>query len=418
MASKVSVPRGTRDVLPAEWRLRDRVLDAARRHLDAAGYGRIQTPTFEHTELFARGVGEGTDIVGKEMYTFRDRGDRSLTLRPEGTAGVVRAYIDHGMHRDPQPVKLWYAMPMFRYEKPQSGRLREHTQVGCEVLGSSSPVVDAELITILHRLYLDLGVPDVVLHLNSIGSPEARSAHRRALVEFLEPLRHELDADSLARVDVNPLRIFDSKVERTRELMQAAPVIAEFLTDEDRAHHEQVQALLASADVPYQLDDRLVRGLDYYTRTVFEFRCSALGAQDTIGAGGRYDGLVETLGGPATPGVGFGCGIERVLLAMEAGGVHSDHAAVDVYVGMVRDEVSAGTRNDAFRVAAELRAAGLRVELDPEERGAGALGKRAGRTGAWGRIMAGATLSFEARDDAPRESLTTFIDIQQQGARS
>lgn len=382
--SKVTVPRGTRDVLPAEWQLRHRVLDAARRRFEAAGYGRIMTPTFEHTEVFARGVGESSDIVSKEMYTFHDRSDRSLTLRPEGTAAVVRAYIEHGMHRDPQPVKLWYFAPMFRYEKPQEGRYREHWQIGAEAFGSSLPAVDAELIALLAGLYSDLGVPNVRLRLNSIGDTEARQTYRSLLVEYLRSREEELDEDTVARIDTNPLRAFDSKVPRTRDVMAEAPKITDHLDDDSREHFEELRALLDAAGVAYDVDPSLVRGLDYYSRTVFEFTCSSLGAQDAVGGGGRYDRLVETLGGPHTPAVGFGCGIERLLLAAQAGEPAAQSSEIDVYV-CVED---ASERTRAFSVVELLRRAGLAAQQDLAARSLKGQLKQASRLGARMAVIA------------------------------
>jgi histidyl-tRNA synthetase len=386
MAQQIPLPRGTQDVLPADWRLRHRVLDTARHRFEAAGFGRISTPTFEHTELFHRGVGEGTDIVGKETYTFEDRGGRSLTLRPEGTAGVSRAFVANGLHREPLPVKLWYSASMFRYEKPQAGRLREHEQLGCEVLGSESAAVDAEVITVQAGIYRDLGLPDLTLLINSVGSGEARAAYRDALVEYLTPFRGELDADSQERLDTNPLRILDSKDSRTREIVQDAPKLPEFLTADDRAHFDRILRLLDVAGITYVVDPLLVRGLDYYTRTVWEFTSSALGAQSTVGAGGRYDGLVEQLGGPPTPAVGFGTGIERIVLCLEALGQKSGSRPVDAYIG-VRPEAGDAAWTTAFRMATELRERGRAIELDLAERSPKGQAKQASKLGADVRVL-------------------------------
>jgi len=376
--AKLTVPRGTRDVLPDEWRVRHRVLDAARRRFEAAGYGRIMTPTFEHTEVFARGAGETSDIVTKEMYTFQDRSERSLTLRPEGTAAVARAYVEQGLHREPQPVKLWYFAPMFRYEKPQEGRYREHWQIGAEAFGSDHPAVDAELIVLLAGLYTELGVPGVTLRLNSIGDASSRAAYREQLVTFLRAHETQLDEDSRARVDTNPLRVFDSKVPATIALMRDAPKVTDSLDPASAAHFATLQELLTAAGVTFALDPSLVRGLDYYSRTVFEFSCSGLGAQDAVGGGGRYDGLVESLGGPATPAVGFGCGIERVLLAMAAGGDPAPVASADVYVCVAEESERAG----AFKLVQALRAQDLRVEQDLAGRSLKGQLKQASRLGA------------------------------------
>jgi histidyl-tRNA synthetase len=383
---KISQPRGTQDVLPADWRLRFRVHDTARRRFESAGFGRISTPTFEHTELFHRGVGESTDIVGKETYTFEDRGGRSLTLRPEGTAGVSRAFVAAGLHREPQPVKLWYSMSMFRYEKPQAGRLREHEQLGCEALGSELPAVDAEVIAVQAGIYRDLQLPDLVLQLNSVGSAAARAAYRDALVAYLTPHAAELDPDSRERLATNPLRILDSKDERTRQIVQDAPKLPQYLTDEDRAHFDRVCSLVDAAGIDYVVDPLLVRGLDYYTRTVWEFTSSALGAQSTVGAGGRYDGLVQQLGGPDTPAVGFGTGVERIVLCLEALGETSDARPTDAFVGVHPDAGDAAWTK-AFRVATQLRERGRCVELHLAGRSPKNQAKQSARLGAVVRVL-------------------------------
>lgn len=363
MSEKIAAPRGTQDILPVNWRLRSRVLDGARRHFERAGFGRITTPTFEHTELFHRGVGEATDIVGKETYTFTDRGNRSLTLRPEGTAGVSRAFVSAGMHREPLPVKLWYAMPMFRYEKPQAGRLREHEQLGCEVLGSDLALVDAEVLSIQAGIYKELGLPDLKLHINSIGSTQARLRYRSGLVEYLTPFAQELDPDSRERLLTNPLRILDSKDSRTQQIVQSAPRLVEFLTSDDRSHFDEVCGLLNAIDIDFAVNPFLVRGLDYYTRTVWEFSSSALGAQSTIGAGGRYDGLVKQLGGVETPAVGFGTGVERIVLCLEAMQAQAPSSLTDVFIGISPDATPEAGQH-AFALANALRERGQIVELD------------------------------------------------------
>lgn len=386
MSEKIPLPRGTQDVLPADWRLRARVLDTARARFEGAGFGRISTPTFEHTELFHRGVGEATDIVGKETYTFEDRGGRSLTLRPEGTAGVSRAFVEGGLHREPLPVKLWYSMSMFRYEKPQKGRLREHEQLGCEVLGSELAAVDAEVIAVQAGIYRDLGLPDLTLQVNSVGSGDARAAYREALVAYLRPFEAELDRDSRERLATNPLRILDSKDERTREIVADAPRLPQFLTDDDRRHLDQVLALVDAAGIDHVLDPLLVRGLDYYTRTVWEFTSSALGAQSTVGAGGRYDGLVQQLGGPETPAVGFGSGIERIVLCLDALGQKTSARPTDAFVG-VRPDAGDAAWSRAFRIATQLRERARHVELDLGGRSPKGQVKQASRLGATVRVL-------------------------------
>ncbi|MEO6867308.1 MAG: histidine--tRNA ligase [Gaiellales bacterium] len=386
MSQQFQLPRGTQDTLPAQWRLRFRVFDIARQRFENAGFGRISTPTFEHTELFHRGVGTGTDIVGKETYTFEDRGGRSLTLRPEGTAGVSRAFVAQGMHREPLPVKLWYAAAMFRYEKPQAGRLREHNQLGCEVLGSESPAVDAEVIAVQAGIYRDLELPDLKLLINSVGSPDARASYREALVTYLTPLRDQLDPDSQERLETNPLRILDTKHPETRALLTDAPRLPEFLTDEDRAHFARLCTLLDAIGIEYEVDPLLVRGLDYYSRTVWEFSSSALGAQSTIGAGGRYDGLIEQLGGPATPGVGFGTGIERIVLCLEAMGAQSSSRTADAYIGVHPDAGDAAWTR-AVQIVTALRERHRPVELDLAGRSAKGQAKQASRLDAALRVF-------------------------------
>jgi histidyl-tRNA synthetase len=316
VARKHSAPRGTFDILPSEEGARDLVAGHGAQLLDAAGYGRIETPTFEETELFARGLGESTDIVSKEMFSFDDRAGRSMTLRPEGTAAICRAYVEHGMHKDPQPVKLWYAGPFFRAERPQKGRYRQFNQIGAEAIGTESPLADAELIVLLDELLRGVGISELELRLASLGSPAARAAYREELRDYLSEHQAELSEQVRGRLDSNPLRAFDSDHEGTKAVMAEAPTMLERLEGEDAEHFAAVRALLDAAGIPYRLDPALVRGLDYYTRTVFEFTCPALGAQSGVGGGGRYDGLIEILGGPPTPGIGWAAGVERILLAM------------------------------------------------------------------------------------------------------
>ena len=288
-------------------------------HLGAAGYAYVETPAFEDTELFARGVGESTDIVQKEMFTFEDMGGRSLTLRPEGTAPVCRAYVEHGMHKRPQPVKLWYWGPFFRHEAPQAGRYRQFTQVGAEVLGSDDPAVDAELIAVLAGLLDAAGARGLRLRLSSLGTSETRREYSEELKTYLREHADRLAPDVQARIDANPLRAFDSAHEGTRDVMSGAPRLLDRLTPEDAEHFAELRALLDEAGIAYEVDGTLVRGLDYYTRTVFEFTSDALGAQSGVGGGGRYDGLVERLGGQPTPGNGWAAGVERILMASDGG---------------------------------------------------------------------------------------------------
>jgi len=313
--AKLQAPRGTQDVLPEQATARAGLEATARSILEGAGYARIETPTFEATELFSRGVGASTDIVQKEMYTFTDAGGRSLTLRPEGTAPVCRAYAEHGMHKLPQPVKLWYLSSFFRYERAQAGRFRQFWQVGAEAIGSDDPAVDAESIVLLHTILEELGVQGLQLRIGSLGGAAARTAYRERLQAHLRTHEGQLSPEVAARIDLNPLRAFDSDDAGTQSVMVGAPRLLDELAPQDAEHFAQVRALLDAADVAHVVDPTLVRGLDYYTRTLFEFTSDALGAQSAVAGGGRYDGLVEQLGGPATPGMGWAAGVERTLLA-------------------------------------------------------------------------------------------------------
>src|SRR3954454_25377000 len=311
MAERFKVPRGTFDVLPEQEPVRRRIASVAQRLLEAAGYGQIETPVFEDTDLFARGGGESTDIVQKQMFTFEDQGGRSLTLRPEATASICRAYLEHGMQKLAQPVKLWTDGPFFRHERPQAGRYRQFTQVDAEAIGSDSPLVDAELILLLHDLIAELGVEGVRLKLGSLGTPATRAAYLDELREYLRSHESELSEEVRNRIDANPLRAFDADHEGTRKVMADAPRLLDRLDPEDAEHLAAVREQLDRNGVAYDIDPTLVRGLDYYTRTVFEFDCERLGAQSGIGGGGRYDGLIEQLGGPPTPGCGWALGVDR-----------------------------------------------------------------------------------------------------------
>ena len=309
--------RGMNDILPAESALWQYLEGQVRQVFQQYGYQEIRPPIVESTELFARGVGEHTDIVEKEMYSFRDRNDESITLRPEGTAGTVRAALQNGLLHN-QVQRLWYQGPMFRYEKPQKGRYRQFHQFGAETFGMASADIDAELILLTHRLFKKLGIADVLtLHLNTLGSSEARARYRKALVDYLETVKADLDEDSQRRLYVNPMRILDSKSAKTQALLNDAPVFDDFIDDDSKAHFTQLCELLDQAGVTYQINPRLVRGLDYYSKTVFEWMTDALGAQGTVCGGGRYDGLVELVGGKMTPASGFGMGIERLLLLLQ-----------------------------------------------------------------------------------------------------
>jgi histidyl-tRNA synthetase len=369
-------PKGTYDLLPDEAARRDAVVATASGVFAAYGYRHMVTPEFEETGLFERGVGEATDIVRKEMYTFVDKGERSLTLRPEGTAPICRAYVEHGLHKWPQPVKVWYYCPMFRYEKPQAGRYREHYQIGAEAIGSADPAVDAEVIALLAAIFAELGVEGVTLNMNSMGDPACRPAYVEKLRGHLHGREGELCGDCLERVELNPLRTFDCKVASCRAVLDDAPRIGDHLCADCREHFDTVLALVRAAGLEPRLDYRLVRGLDYYTRTTFEFDSDRLGAQSGVGGGGRYDGLVEMIGGAATPGVGWGSGLERITLAMREQAL--PQSAPDVFVVSFTDEA----RPAAFGLAQQLRGAGLSAELDLAGRSPKGQLKQAGRNGA------------------------------------
>jgi histidyl-tRNA synthetase len=356
--SSIQAPRGTFDVLPQDSARRAVLEEHARRILGAAGYARIETPTFEATELFARGVGEATDIVQKEMYTFDDGGGRSLTLRPEGTAPVCRAYIEHGMHKLAQPVKLWYLSSFFRAEAPQRGRYRQFWQVGAEAIGSPSPETDAELILLLSELLQAVGVRETRLRLSSLGTPATRAEYREELTAFLRAHEDRLAPEVVARIDLNPMRAFDSSDRTTVETMRGAPILLDRLAPDDAEHFAEVRALLQDAGQAYELDPTLVRGLDYYTRTVFEFTSDALGAQSGVGGGGRYDGLMELIGGRPTPASGWAAGVERMLLATGELPVAPD--VVDLFVALA--DTSRGRA--AFELANGARLAGLRAQME------------------------------------------------------
>jgi histidyl-tRNA synthetase len=376
--SSFQAPRGTFDVLPDDAARRAALEQQVQRILGAAGYRRIETPAFEATELFARGVGEATDIVQKEMYTFDDGAGRSLTLRPEGTAPVCRAYLEHGMHKLPQPVKLWYLSTFFRAEAPQRGRYRQFWQVGAEAIGSDSPETDAELILLLADLLEALGVRETRLRLSSLGTPDTRARYRRELTEFLRAHEDGLSPEVVARIELNPMRAFDASDFRTQETMRAAPMLLDRLTPEDAEHFVAVRRMLDDGGLRYELDPTLVRGLDYYTRTLFEFTSDALGAQSGVAGGGRYDGLIEQLGGPPTPGSGWAAGVERMLLA--AGELPTPAEFVDLFVARAGRAQQDGAH--AFVLAAEARRAGLKAQVELTDRSLRGQLKHADRMGA------------------------------------
>jgi histidyl-tRNA synthetase len=356
MAPKYKAPRGTQDVLPeVSWRWQ-RVEAAFREICRRYGYGEIRTPVFEDTELFVHGTGEGTEIVTRQMYSFEDRGGRSLTLRPEGTPSVVRAFLEHGLHsRGVQ--KFYYIAPIFRYERPQAGRYRQHTQLGVEAIGAPGPDIDAEVIALFHDFLTEISLEGAVTHISSIGCRNCRPALSDALRAFFKPKLDDLCEFCQARYEANPLRILDCGVPADVEARVGAPSALDHICDECRAHFDAVVALLTELDIPHEVDPTIVRGLDYYTRTTFEVVHPSLGAQDVLMGGGRYDGLAEVLGGPATPGIGFGSGLERLLLVL---GEEGSSPGPDVYVAAASEEA----RGPAFKLALELRRAGLSVEID------------------------------------------------------
>ncbi|HET6653454.1 MAG TPA: histidine--tRNA ligase [Nocardioides sp.] len=377
MNDKIAAPKGVPEYLPPDSAAFLAIREALTRPAVLAGYGYIELPVFEETALFVRGVGESTDVVSKEMYTFEDRGGRSLTLRPEGTAGVIRSVIEHGLDRGQLPVKLWYAGPFFRAERPQHGRYRQLQQFGIEAIGSDDPALDAEVIAIADDGYRALGLTGYRLELTSLGCAGCRPAYREKLTAFLADL--DLDEATQERARVNPLRVLDDKREQVRAQLTDAPLMLDNLCDECATHFAAVRTLLEGLDVKYEINARMVRGLDYYTRTTFEFVHDGLGAQSGIGGGGRYDGLMESLGGQPLSGIGFGLGVDRTFLACRAEGLDvAQQARVDVYVVPLGDEA----RRRAALIAASLRRAGVRVDLAYGGRGLKGAMKGADRSGA------------------------------------
>ena len=404
---KLQAPKGTFDVLPEAGAARLHLLSTADNVLGSAGYAPMETPIFEDTELFARGVGEATDIVQKEMFTFEDKAGRSLTLRPEGTAGICRAYVEHGMHKRPQPVKVWYWGPFFRHEAPQAGRFRQFTQVGAEAVGSDDPALDAELILLLRDLLQAAGVESRRLLLSSLGAPETRREYVDELRDFLRARESELSDDVRARLDANPLRAFDSDHEGTRRVTSDAPMLLDRLEPDDAEHFAEVRALLDEAGVEYQLEPRLVRGLDYYTRTVFEFESDELGAQRGLGGGGRYDRLVEQLGGPPTPAIGWAAGVERIELA--ATGRIAAYWSLPVFVALAKPEA----RRTAFEIARRLREAGEKAELEHAGRSLKGQLKHADRIGAKAVVIVGDGIEvkdMDSGDQSPADGVEDAVE--------
>jgi histidyl-tRNA synthetase len=408
MAKQYKAPRGTADVLPEEQPYWDRVYESASRLAGLFGYRRIQTPVFEEAGLFTRGVGEATDIAQKEMYVFEDRGGQEMALRPEGTAPVCRAYIEHGMHNLPQPVRLWYWTPIFRYDRPQAGRYRQHTQFGCEVIGEGDAAVDAEVIELLFRLYEDLGLRDLTLQINSIGDGACRPSYMETLRRYYADKLERVCDDCRARHGRNPLRLLDCKEERCQPVIAGAPTISEHLCDDCREQFARLQALLGEVGIEYRHNPRLVRGLDYYTRAVFEFQPKEEGSQSTVGAGGRYDGLIELLGGRPTPGTGFATGIERIIVNLKRQGLGSGEGPRPrVYVAVQRE----GGRAAAFRLASELRRNGVSTVVASGERSLKAQMRQADALGAafaaiiGERELAEGTVTFRRLADGQQETV-------------
>ena len=374
----INIPKGTKDVLPADSYKWQYVEGVARETARLFNLKEIRTPVFEHTEVFLRGVGDTTDIVTKEMYTFRDKGDRSITLKPEGTAGVARSFIENGLAGGVLPAKMYYIIPAFRYERPQAGRLREFHQFGVEIFGAEGADTDAEVIALADSLLKNLGLR-VKLHINSIGCPACRVAYNKALREYFSPHLEALCYDCKTRFEKNPLRLLDCKEEGCRKINAAAPTILEYLCPECAAHFEALKTYLSLAGIAYEIDPRIVRGLDYYTRTVFEFVSDDIGAQGTVCGGGRYDGLIAELGGAPAPAVGFAAGIERLLLVMEATGVEIPRPeGPTAYLAGLDD----ACREKAFGLCVKLRAAGIAAETDHMKRSVKAQFKYADKLGA------------------------------------
>jgi histidyl-tRNA synthetase len=401
---KLQAPRGTLDVLPQDARRRLEVVAMADEVLGRAGYEPMETPVFEDTEVFARGVGESTDIVQKEMFTFEDKAGRSLTLRPEATAGICRAYIEHGMHKLAQPVKVWYAGPFFRHEAPQAGRFRQFTQIDAEAIGSDDPSLDAELVLLLDEILEKAGTGPRRLRLSSLGSRETRAEYLEELKSFLRAREDELSEEVRARIDQNPLRAFDADHPGTQAVMKEAPLLLDRLAADDDEHFATVRSLLDVAGLEYEIDATLVRGLDYYTRTVFEFESERLGAQAALGGGGRYDGLIEELGGPPTPGVGFAAGIERILLA--AGDVITERQPT-VFIAVAKPDA----RRLAFQLAGLLRREGFRTEMEQAGRSMKGQLKQADRVGAYATVILGDTIEVKDMSSGEQEEASSPADV-------
>lgn len=360
---KLQKPKGTQDILPADSAKWQYVENVARETFKKYNYGEIRTPMFEHYEVISRSVGDTTDIVTKEMYDFHDKGDRHITLRPEGTAPVVRSYVENKLFAPEvqKPVKVYYIGSMFRYERPQAGRLREFHQLGVECFGSKNPATDVETIAMAYQLFTTLGIKDVTLHLNSLGNTESRLAYRQALIDYLIPMRESLSKDSQRRLDENPLRVLDSKEKEDKVAVENAPSILDYLDEESQTHFDEVRAMLDSLNIPYVIDTNMVRGLDYYNHTIFEFITTIDKSELTICAGGRYDSLVEYFGGPETAGFGFGLGLERLLLVLDKQGIKLPvEESLDVYIAVL----GSGANGKALELVQSIRYQGFKAERD------------------------------------------------------
>ncbi len=416
----ISIPKGTKDVLPSQAYKWHYIEDCARRTAEQFNIFEVRTPVFEHTELFARGVGDTTDIVNKEMYTFLDKGGRSVTLKPEGTAGVARMFIENGLASSPLPMKAFYITPCFRYERPQAGRLRQFHQFGVEIYGSAAPAADAEAICAASTFLKKLGITNTELAINSIGCKSCRAQYNAALREYFRPHLAEMCPTCNERFNKNPLRMLDCKEEACKKIASGAPKIIDYLCPDCAAHFEAVKAMLDAQGIDYIVDPGIVRGLDYYTRTVFEFVSTAIGAQGTVCAGGRYDGLIAELGGPSTPAVGFAAGLERLLLLMENTGVAFPAPPVPaIYLAGMDSQ----TRAKAFALTGELREAGVPAECDLMERSLKAQLKYADKSGAKYVAVIGSDelaegavnvkkMSDGSTDKVPFEGLINYITSQ------
>lgn len=406
-----NAPKGTKDVMPDQaykWHyIEEKFAEMCKRY----GFEEIRTPVFEHTELFQRGVGDTTDIVQKEMYTFNDFAGRSITLRPEGTSPVVRAFCEHKIYANPQPTKVYYNIPCFRYEKPQSGRLREFHQYGVEIFGTDNMMADAEVIAIGYDFIKEMGITDVELQINSVGCPDCRGKHREALKKFLEPKFDQLCPTCQDRFSTNPMRILDCKSPIDQELVKDAPMMLDYLCDDCAEAFEELKKNLDALGIEYKINPKIVRGLDYYTKTAFEFVTTRIGAQGTVCGGGRYDGLVEEVGGPSTPGVGWGMGKERILMTMEACGADiPEPEKTEVFIAFMGEE----PKRYALKLMHELRSKGVSVEMDVMGRNFKNQFKLANRIGAVKAVIIGenelATGRLQVKDMESGEQVEVSIN--------